>query len=264
MIGMTRLSWAAAPRAGSRVRATPGPWPGNTRRSRSPRFCCTGKVDCGFPRCQHLERSGLHSPGGRSTDARLASGPPAHSRFRNHRELTPHLGRERSGGMARPGRVSAALRHKVAIVPSHREETGIPDVDFDRSTSVFSTTQQGFALQYRIGPEGDQIGAVSRNHMDTLNMTANAAISTPKSPTRASSGRSAGCRVINSFAPEPFGGRSLPNHVLCPGNKRGYRAAAPECSLTAMRSTRREAVITRFSSTAERRNPCRRFGSLRS
>ena len=42
-------------------------------------------------------------------DERFASCPPAHSGFCHHREPASHLGRERSGGMGRPGRILAAL-----------------------------------------------------------------------------------------------------------------------------------------------------------
>src|SRR5208337_2712523 len=108
---MTRLPWAycAASRQPSSRGFETSAWRHGATRGAG--LCCPGELDCGFPRCQHHERSGLHPPGGGTTDERFASCRPAYSGFCHHREPATHLGRERSGGMGRPGRVSAALTH---------------------------------------------------------------------------------------------------------------------------------------------------------
>lgn len=55
-----------------------------------------------------------------------------------HREPAPHLGRERSGGMGRTSRVSAALRHVATIAPIRREGKLIEDTlcVFERRSSL--------------------------------------------------------------------------------------------------------------------------------
>src|SRR5271157_1203194 len=94
---MTRLPWAccAASRQPSSRGFETSAWRHGATRGAG--LCCPGELDCGFPRCQHHERSGLHPPGGGTTDERFASCPPAHSGFCHHREPATHLGRERSG-----------------------------------------------------------------------------------------------------------------------------------------------------------------------
>jgi len=57
---------------------------------------------------QYLKRGG-------SSDARLAPRKPANSGVVDHREPASHLGRERSGGMDRPGRILAALTPPMCL-----------------------------------------------------------------------------------------------------------------------------------------------------
>src|SRR5271157_2913689 len=95
--GTISISHPAFLSSRTRNSQTPSPQVDTPNVCRLTRFADQEVWDCGFPRCQHQERSGLHPPGGGTTDERFASCPPAHSGFCHHREPATHLGRERSG-----------------------------------------------------------------------------------------------------------------------------------------------------------------------
>jgi hypothetical protein len=95
-------------RVGGGVRAASRPRSGYAERFPGFGLRCCGELDRCLPRRQHHARRSLQPTGGRASDARFAACKPADAGVVDHREPASHLGRERSGGMDRPGRIPAA------------------------------------------------------------------------------------------------------------------------------------------------------------